>query len=195
MGSGAPSRSNNLQKGMCGGRTQLDQDGKRREQNDLDGSAGGVPQRAGDAELVRNVGALQQGGGPGPLRDDDGGGEAGADGAAGGVEVLGVHGAAEEVLVEVDERDGGQAEGDAEGQDDGVAHGRRQRGVVEEAREAAVLREVEEVAHDLRAHVRGAVEVRGGRGDEIVRHDCGARGRGTSNAKDTHELQFVLHLV
>ena len=37
------------------------------------------PEGSGDTVLPGNVGGLEEGGGPGPLRDDDGGGEAGLD--------------------------------------------------------------------------------------------------------------------
>ena len=38
-----------------------------------------LPEGSGDTVLPGNVGGLEEGGGPGPLRDDDGGGKTGLD--------------------------------------------------------------------------------------------------------------------
>ena len=57
----------------------------------LDGRAGRVPEGAGDAEVPRDVGRLEEGRGPRPLGDDHSRGEAGLHVAARGVEVLGGH--------------------------------------------------------------------------------------------------------
>ena len=43
------------------------------EEEDLDRRAGRVPERPGDAVVERDVGRLEEGGGPGPLTNDDGG--------------------------------------------------------------------------------------------------------------------------
>ncbi len=48
----------------------------------------GAPEGAGDAVLPGDVGRLQQGGGPGPVRHDVDGDQAGLDGAPGAVELL-----------------------------------------------------------------------------------------------------------
>ncbi|KAI0561879.1 Urea active transporter-like protein [Gracilaria domingensis] len=158
MSEHAPSRAHNLEEGVGRGRTELDEHGNGGEQHDLHGGAGGVPQRPRHAVLEGGVGALQQGGGPGPLRHDDGGGEPGAHGAAGGVEVLGVHDAAEDVLVDEDERDGADAKRKAKRKHDGEADAQRQRRVAEERGATLVLRKVEEVAHDARSELLRAVE-------------------------------------
>merc|ERR1719420_274645 len=108
------------------------------EEEDLDGRAGGVPERPADAVLPRDVGALEERGRPRPLRHDDGGREAGLDHAARGVEVLaGDGGVAGEGLVEVD--DDGREDGEerAEADDDEVAHGLRERERVAEVRVGA----------------------------------------------------------
>ena len=41
------------------------------------------PEGSGDTVLPGNVGGLEEGGGPGPLRDDDGGGKTGLDHTSG----------------------------------------------------------------------------------------------------------------
>ena len=64
---------------------------------DLDGGPGGVPEGPADAVIPRDVGGLEEGGRPRPLRHDDGRGEARLDHAPGGAAAFS-HGEMTEVL-------------------------------------------------------------------------------------------------
>jgi len=63
----------NLEESFCTGGPGLEHDGEDGEDDDLDGGAPRVPVGSADSVLAGNCGALQQGGGPGPLGDDGGG--------------------------------------------------------------------------------------------------------------------------
>ena len=76
----------------------------------LDGGASGVPERARDTVAEGDVGGLEEGGGPRPLRDDHGGGEADLDGATGGVELLGGDLGADVLSCEWNEQERGDGE-------------------------------------------------------------------------------------
>jgi len=67
--------SANLEECFCTGCPGLKHDGENGEDDDLDGGAARVPVGAADSVLACHCGALQQGGGPGPLGDDGGGGQ------------------------------------------------------------------------------------------------------------------------
>ena len=117
----APAHLDDLEEGVGGGRPALDLDGEDAEEEDLDGGASGVPEGAGDAVLPGDVGRLEEGRGPGPLRDDDRGGEASLDRAAGRVELLGGGGDVEELLLHDREEEHDDGEADTEAKKHAVA--------------------------------------------------------------------------
>ena len=96
-----PASVDDLAHGVRGGGVALHLDGEDAEEEHLDGGAGGIPEGTGDAVLEGDVGGLKESRRPGPLGDDDRGGQAGLDGAASGVEELGRDVGANIALVKV----------------------------------------------------------------------------------------------
>ncbi|KAI0566241.1 Urea active transporter-like protein [Gracilaria domingensis] len=117
----APAGAHNLQKGVTGGRTTLDEHGQHGEEQNLDGGARRIPERARDTKLVGN------------------GGETGLDGTTGRVEKLGVHIDAGDEVLQTDQADGEEAEGDTEGEHDDPAGPQRQAVLDEELILTSVL--------------------------------------------------------
>ena len=69
---------------MSRGSNFLETDSKNTKEKNLNRSSRGVPEGTTDSVVPSDVGTLEEGGRPCPLRDDDGGGETGFDGAASG---------------------------------------------------------------------------------------------------------------
>ena len=67
----APTSTDDFAHGMGRGSDILETDGEYTKEEDLNGSSGGVPEGTGDTIVPGNVGGLEEGGGPGPLRDDN----------------------------------------------------------------------------------------------------------------------------
>jgi len=84
----APPCSNDLTNGVRVGSLALDLDGEDAKQQDLYRCSRTIPKGTSDPVQPGDVAALQEGGGPGPLRADDGGNQTCLDRAPGGVEVL-----------------------------------------------------------------------------------------------------------
>lgn len=88
VSSHAVARLDDLEEGVGVGRTTLQLDGESGEEKNLDGGTRGVPEGAGDTISVADTGRLQEGGSPGPGRDDGSTDETALDGSAGGGEHL-----------------------------------------------------------------------------------------------------------
>jgi hypothetical protein len=86
VGRFSPTSTDNFAHSMSRGGDFLETDGKYTEEKNLDGGSTGVPKRPRHTVVPRNVGRLEEGGGPGPLRYDDGGGETGLDHATSGAD-------------------------------------------------------------------------------------------------------------
>ena len=112
-------------------RVALDLDREHTEEQDLNGCAGGVPERTRDAILVRDVGGLEEGRRPGPLGDDDGGRQTGLNVAARGVEELGGEVETTVALVKLHDDAGGEGE---EADHDAVTRALRKDGLAAEER-------------------------------------------------------------
>lgn len=86
---GAIAGLDDLEEGMGVGGASLELNGEGRKEQNLDRGTRGVPEGTRDTVSVAHAGALKEGCGPGPRRDDGGSDETGLDGATGRVEHLG----------------------------------------------------------------------------------------------------------
>ena len=131
---GAPTSIDDLADGVGIRRVALDLDREHTEKQDLNGRAGGVPERTRDAILVGDVGGLEEGRRPGPLGDDDGGRQTGLNVAAGGVEEFGGEVETTVALVKLHDDAGGEGEEHAEADHDAVTRALRKDGLAAEER-------------------------------------------------------------
>mmetsp|Transcript_15737 Transcript_15737/g.33238 ORF Transcript_15737/g.33238 Transcript_15737/m.33238 type:complete len:242 (-) Transcript_15737:92-817(-) len=165
----APARSYDFAHGVGGGRNVLQGDGEDSEEEDLDSGSRGIPEGTTDTILPGDVRTLKQGRGPCPLRDDDGGGQAGLDHTPSGVEMFTSNrSVARENLVHVNHQGSENAEQCAEAQDNEVTDGSR------EGRRSAKVRTHAKVFGVLRPRGRAELDIGDGHvvdGAKIGCHD------------------------
>ena len=120
MSSVTPASTDNLQESVGIGSSALQSNSEDTEQEDLNGSTRGIPERSRDTILPGNVGRLEKGSSPGPLGDDNIGYKASFDCTASSVETLGSLGGRSESVLEPNQTRGDESEDNTEEDDHAV---------------------------------------------------------------------------